>query len=458
MEGIFKKILSVNLTRGLIGEERLPDGWYRHSLGGLGVGMAYLLEDLKSRKPLLDDPIILMTGPLTGNPLPGSSKACLISYFRDARQLRLSTLEGRFPAYLKLAGFDGLVITGRATEPVSLHISQDHSHILNVSSLWGRSTLTLDEAGEGSGHEGSMLAIGPAGENGNPYANLVSDRWVHGGAGMGRDFGLKRLKLVLVEPDSDLERTAEGREIPSSMISYLQKHPKGVPADEIRRSCFGCVKCCGRYDSRDDFLFLEEDIEKLQALMPQWTEASLRLFYRECLKKGLDPLGTAAPVARAGTGENVSKTLECFITQPWKNPEECVDTRSWEEAHLSVQGWYQDEVFEDMQTIPELIERENWAMAKNCLPVCERWEMSPLEMVSFLNEVTGSDYSQQDISGIGGALTREIMTLYRSLGYLPIAPQGLRFCGHRFPSLLRISVESYLAHRAWEKTGFPAMA
>ena len=455
LEGVLRKILSVDLSRGLIGEERLPDGWYREALGGLGVGMKYLLEDIRSKKPILDDPIIVMTGPLTGNPLPGTSKASLISYRRDTSRLRLSTLEGRFPAYLKLAGFDGLVITGKAREPVSLHLSQNHSIILDASPLWGKEVSTFDEDWKESGEEGSILAIGPAGENGNPHANVVSDRWMHGGAGMGRDFGLKRLKLIFVEPDSELTRSSEERGIPSWMISYLKKHLKKNHSDEILRSCFGCVKCCGRYDSGDDLFFLEEDIERLQTLVPQWTREFLRLFYRACLNKGLDPWGTAGPIVQMGSGKDISETLESFIAQPRKGEGDCIDTQPWEEAHLSLQGGYRDEIFENVRTVPELVERENYAVVKNCLPVCERWNMSPEEMVFFLNQVTGSDYSQEDLLAIGDALIREVMNYYHLLGYLPADPKGIRFCGPRFPSLLRAGIGDYLAHRKWEKTGFP---
>jgi aldehyde:ferredoxin oxidoreductase len=455
LEGVFKKIWSIDLSRGLIGEERLPDGWYRDALGGLGVGMKYLLEDVRSKKPLLDDPIIVMTGPLTGNPLPGSSKASLISYRRDTSRLRLSTLEGRFPAYLKMAGFDGLVITGKAKEPVSLHLSQKHSKIHNASPLWGKEVLTLDEDCKGNGEEGSILAIGPAGENGNPCANVVSDRWMHGGVGMGSDFGLKRLKLIFVEPDSELTRSSEERSIPSWVISYLKTHLKKDDSDKIRRSCFGCVKCCGRYEAQDDLFFLEEDIERLQTLVPEWTREFLHLFYRACLNKGLDPCETAGPIAQMGPGKDISETLESFIVQPRKGQGDCIDTQSWEEAHLSLQGWYRDGIFENVRTVPELVEKENWAVVRDCLPVCERWKMSPEEMVFFLNQVTGSDYFQEDLLNIGKTLTQEVMNLYHSMGYLPIDPHGIRFCGHRFPSFLGADIGDYLAYRKWEKTGFP---
>jgi aldehyde:ferredoxin oxidoreductase len=155
------------------------------------------------------------------------------------------------------------------------------------------------------------------------------------------------------------------------------------------------------------------------------------------------------------TGKDISEILESFIAQPRESQGDCIDTHSWEEAHLFLQGWYQDKVFENIQTIPELIEGENWAMVKNCLPVCERWEMSPEEMVFFLNQVTESDYSQKDLLAIGDALIREVMNLYHLLGYLPADPRGTRFCGRHFPSLLRAGIGDYLAHRMWEKTGFP---
>ena len=459
MEGVFQKILSIDLNKGLIGEERLPAIWYRTFLGGLGVGLQYLLEDLGSKRPLLDDPILLMTGPLTGHPLPGSSKASWISYRKDANQLKFGSIEGRFPAYVKLAGFDGLVITGRAREPVRLHLSEKRSQILNASLIWGKDVLALEEDGVGSGKEGSILAIGPAGENGHPFATIISDRWIPGGVGIGQDFGLKRLKLILVEPDSELGQNPGTRGLPSWITSYLKKHLKRIDPGEIRRSCFACVKCCGRYDSKDSLLFLEEDIERFQALMAQGaiqgSKQNLPLFYRECLKQGLEPFRTAESILPLTIQTHVGQTLEAFVTQPRADREDCVNTHSWEEAQLYLQGWYRDEVFEGMQTLSELLEKENWAMVKNCLPVCERWDMTPEEMVFFLNQVTGSDYSQEDLFKIGKNLIDQVMYLYHSCHYSPVDPQGIRCCQRHLPSLLKDQLGNYLKDRKWEKTGFP---
>lgn len=454
MEGIFEKILYIDLNRGLIGEERLPAEWYRHSIGGLGVGIQYLLEDLRSKKPLLDDPIVAMTGPLTGNPLPGTSKASLISYRRDANQLKLGSIEGKFPAYVKLAGFDGLVITGKAKELVGLHLSKKTSKLLNASFMWGKDVDTLEEDWNRDGHEGSILSIGPAGENRNPCASIISDRWINAGVGLGHDFGMKRLKMIFIEPDSELTRDTETRGLPSWITSYLKKHFRRIDSDEVRRSCVGCVKCCGRYDSQDDLLFLEEDVERLQALMPEWSKKNLSLFYRKCLKEGLEPFRTAESIPPLGVETDFQGTLEAFVTQH-RNDQDCINTHSWEEALLYLQGWYLDGVFGNVKTIPELVEKENWAMVKNCLPVCERWDMNPEEMVFFLNQVSGSDYSQEDLLTLGKNLMDQIMHLYRSLHYSPIDPRGIRFCHHRFPPLLQDRLGDYLKDRKWEKTGFP---
>jgi aldehyde:ferredoxin oxidoreductase len=464
LEGVFQKMLRIDLTRGFIGEERLPAGWYRDAIGGLGVGIQYLLEDLRSKKPLLDDPILVMTGPLTGTPLPGTSKASLISYRRDTNQLKLGSIEGKFPAHVKLAGFDGLAITGKARGPVGLHISEKNSKIIDASSMWGKDVLSLEVASLGNEFEGSVLSIGPAGENGNPWASVLSDRWVHGGLGMGQDFGAKRLKTIFVVPDSELAQYPETRGLPSSITSYLKKHFKGTDPEGIRRSCFGCVKCCGRYDPRDDLLLLEEDLGKLQALLSrgsgqgQGAGEDLHLFYRECLKLGLEPVQTAERISPLGGQTNLRKTLEAFVAQPRDDGGDCINTHSWEEAFLNLQGWYRDGIFRNTETIPEIIEKENWALIKNCLPICERWDMNPEEMVFFLNQLTGSDYSQEGLLNLGKYLMDQGMHLYRSLQYSSVDPYGIRFCPHRFPPLLEDHLGEYLRNRKWGQTGFPEKA
>lgn len=210
------------------------------------------------------------------------------------------------------------------------------------------------------------------------------------------------------------------------------------------------------FNPQADLLYVEEEFDKLQGLLPQWSNERLFLFYRECLKLGLEPLEAAEPFSRIGPQEDIEKSMEDFMTHPHRSdPEEAVGTHSWEEAFLSLQGWYRDTVYKDVEDIPDLMEKENWAMMKSCLPFCERWDINVEEMLSFLNEVTGSEYSCQGLLNKSGVLMDQIMDLYRSLNYFPLGPHGIRSCVRSFPPVLRDRLGEYLGGRKWEDSGFP---
>ncbi len=449
LEGVFQRILSVDLNKGVIGEERLPAKWYRDSIGGLGVAVEYLLEDVKSRRPLLDDPFIVMTGALTGYPLPGTSRASLLSYRKGANRLKFGSIHGKFPAYVKMAGFDGFVITGKSERPVGLHLNARGGKIVDASPEWGKDILALEEKEEG---QKSILAIGPAGENGHPYASIVVDRWIHGGGGMGGDLGCKRVKAVLVEPDGELPRNPDRAGLPSRAASYLKNSESGG-SGQTRRSCFGCLGCCGIFNTREDLLYREAEFEKFNALLPEWPKEGLFLFYRECLKIGLEPL-QAAELARDCSPQGQKSIPELINDAGRCDPENRIAARSWEEAVLSLQGGYRDAVFRNVEDLSGLMEKENWALLKNCLPFCEEWDIGIEEMLSSFNEVTGSEVSRQDLFDRSAVLMDRIMNLYRSLDYAPLGPQGIS-SRHPFPSFFRDRLGEYLRGRKWELSGFP---
>ena len=121
-----------------MGEETLPAGWYGNSLGGPGLGLEYLREDLRLRAPLLDDPLIVMAGPLTGLPLPAAAAAAALHFDKSETRLRIWSIPGAWPVFLKLAGYDGLVISGRSTAPVRLSVRANQAGIADASGLWGR--------------------------------------------------------------------------------------------------------------------------------------------------------------------------------------------------------------------------------------------------------------------------------------------------------------------------------
>lgn len=450
-------MLSVNLTEGLIGEERLPEQWYLQKIGGHGVGMEYLLEDMKLKWPLLDNPIIIMTGPLTGSPVPATSKACIISYARESEVLNLGAIEGRFPAYLKLAGFDGLVITGRAEEPVQLLIRKNGSKIIGASGLWGKDIFAAEEDIRGELGEVSTLTIGQAGENANIHASVVSDRFVNAGAGLGRDFGAKTLKSISVEGDGELSIDAGTAGFLASAAEYARRHFHETATEETRRTCFGCTGCCGSYSSQEDILFFGDDVERVQDLLPDMAQESVLKLYKECLRQGIGVFAVARSIADRANDENLHECLDSLLSKAVKeDPENCVNTFSWEEAQLRLHGRYFDDAFRETDTIDALIERENLVMVKNCIPICERWRMSIQDMVIFLNGMTGLDYSPDDLLKVGQDVIRQTMDFYAGISYEARTDQEFTPCTAMLPSVLVKNPKHYIERRGWEATGYPS--
>jgi aldehyde:ferredoxin oxidoreductase len=451
----FQKIIRFDLSRGLIGEERLPGSWYRDYIGGLGLAMQYLLEDLGLRKPILQDPIIVMTGPLTGSPVPATSKAVMLSYRGDTKALRISSIEGKFPAYLKLAGFDGLVITGASQTPVRVFISSKESKIIDASGWWGKDVLETEQEAMKDLRGLSTLTIGPAGEKGNVYAGVISDGFINAGPGMGADFGSKKLKQISLNPDSAFTISSNLKDFLPAVIKYIGEHFSALAENELRHSCFACVKCCGRYHPEGDFAFLEKELEKLRALFPKLSLENLHLYCRECIRQGIDLDTSARAVAGEINDRNVREVIARLGSGHGDGVEECLNTRSWEEAYLFTNQWHRDVEFGETNRISAWVENENLAMVKNCLPLCERWSMPVEDMVLFLNALNGSNYSRNDLLAIGENLICQTMGFYRDSQYRGPSDQETGPCRKMLPSLLVKDLRGYLYTRNWRETGYP---
>ena len=455
MPGVLQRVLYVDLASRQIGEERLPLEWYRESLGGHGLAIRYLMEDLRLKNPVLQDPILIMTGPLTGYPLPGASKASLLSYRQDTRTLKLSSLGGMFPAYLKHSGFDGVVITGKAKEPVWLQLKAGENRILSALDLWGLDVFTTEERVKGAWSEVSTLTIGPAGENGHLWATLVIDRFINTGVSLGGDFGRKFLKAVAVEADGENIDDAGADGFLAAAMDYIEGQKISFSSGENRRSCLGCVGGCGLYRAEEGVAFFADELERLKGLLPQLTWDQVHYFYQECLRQGLEFYMSAKSVGRGVSGWNLREGLDHFARNTKDCGEGCFNTRSWGEAQLNVHRWYADEAFRRVRTLAGLVERENLAMVRNCLPCCERWNMSLKEMVYFLNRTGTWAYTPEDLLCLGERIIRQTMAFYQSLNYGAIKVQRDQSCNRLLPSILGEHSQDYLRLRGWADTGYP---
>ncbi len=203
--GYMGKILRVDLTQGQITEETLDEDILKKYLGGVGIGAYYLYNEVAPGVEWSDPAncLILASGPLNGVRMAGSG--CFSVTTKGALTCggTSSQANGFFGAYLKFCGFDGIVIKGKAENPVYLYIQDGHAELRDAGHLKGKTTwetesLIKQELGK-TKREMSVFGIGPAGENLVRFAGIIGDEG-HAAAhnGTGAVMGSKNLKAVAV--------------------------------------------------------------------------------------------------------------------------------------------------------------------------------------------------------------------------------------------------------------------
>ncbi|MEK7849169.1 MAG: aldehyde ferredoxin oxidoreductase family protein [Chloroflexota bacterium] len=199
--GYTGKVLRVDLSSGRMATEEPPENFYRRYFGGEGLVAYYLLKELPPGvDPLTpQNKLIFAAGPLTGVPVGGcgrhsvGGKSPLTGGFGEAEA------GGYWGAELKMAGFDAIIVEGRAERPIYLFIHDGQAELRDARHLWGLKTLECQDAiRQELGDPGVKVAqIGPAGENLVRFACVVNDLDAFAGrTGMGAVMGSKNLKAV----------------------------------------------------------------------------------------------------------------------------------------------------------------------------------------------------------------------------------------------------------------------
>ncbi|MBM3518916.1 MAG: hypothetical protein FJX56_13860 [Alphaproteobacteria bacterium] len=199
-------ILRVDLNARTVTREALPpEKDLRKYLGGIGLGLLYLLREAppsgKTTDP--DVPLIFMNGPLTGTPALNSSDVSIVSYhFCTPYSAAIGHTHGFWAARLRLAGHQGIIFNGRAARPTYLWIDDDKVEFRDASHLWGQDTRETERRIKvelGDDKEISVACIGPAGESGIAGAMIKNDRNHGAGKGsLGTAMGSKNLKAIAV--------------------------------------------------------------------------------------------------------------------------------------------------------------------------------------------------------------------------------------------------------------------
>jgi aldehyde:ferredoxin oxidoreductase len=195
--------LRVDLSTGKITREPTVDK-YGDVLGGSGLGYKVLWEEVPAGVKPFDpaNKLVFATGPLAGTGVPCNGRTTITTIFPSCWPTPLvgsGHMGGQFAAQLKYAGYDGLIIEGKAERPVWLFIRDDKVELRDARHLWGQGIrrATEDICRE-TGAETVVAAIGQAGEKLAPLS-LVMNSVSHSAGGVGGVMGAKNLKAVAVQ-------------------------------------------------------------------------------------------------------------------------------------------------------------------------------------------------------------------------------------------------------------------
>lgn len=205
--GYTGRILHVDLTSGKLEIENPPESFYRKYIGGSAMGVYYILQKINGKiDPLGPENVMtMMVSVLTGAPISGQSRMTTNAISPLVDGIGDSQSGGFFPAELKFSGFDGVVFTGRAPEPVYLWIKDGQAELRPAGHLWGKTTeeaedILKEELGD---PKVEIAQIGPAGEKLVRLAAIINmANRANGRTGMGAVMGSKNLKAVAVRGSS----------------------------------------------------------------------------------------------------------------------------------------------------------------------------------------------------------------------------------------------------------------
>jgi len=297
-DGYTHKVLRVDLTTEKVSTEPLNMDYAKQFIGGKGLGARYLFDELKpGTDPLSPENVLTVwTGPAVGTFVPLTSRYVLVTKSPLTGAFLDSYAGGYFGPEVKYAGFDGLIIKGKAKKPVYLWLTDGKGEIRDAKNLWGKDTYKTEElVRKETGEKAARVAcIGPAGEKLGLISSVTSDLTRNAGrGGTGAVFGSKNLKAIAARghlgvevPDMDsfltmtkemvqkdvlenpdhagmitdgtpilVDLSNDGGILPTRDWSTgVFEGSKGINSDAIKtrvlvrkKACFDCAIACGSY-------------------------------------------------------------------------------------------------------------------------------------------------------------------------------------------------------------------
>ncbi len=278
MKGSFGKYLDVDLTRGKCSEYAIPNAWRELLLGGKGIAARLLLEELPERVDPFgpENLLVFATGPFQGTGVAGGGRHAVLAVSPKTGAVADSYVGGYFGHELGRSGYDGIIVRGRAQEPVILTLLDGKPEIVPAGDLWGCGTGETETALVERHPRSRVSSIGPAGERLVSQACLISDRnRAAGRPGLGAVMGSKLLKAVVVRGHLDkplhdpdrfaLERAEHVKSYQSEGWQGFGKYGTGrglvwlsdqgiLPTDNFREGTFDRAEAIGGDRMHDTIL------------------------------------------------------------------------------------------------------------------------------------------------------------------------------------------------------------
>ncbi len=240
MKGLNGKLLRINLSTGDISKENIPESVAEKFIGGRGLATKYLYDELPTGVDPLgpENKLIFASGPLTGTSAPTGGRYMVVTKGPLNGAIASSNSGGFFGKEFKTAGYDLIIIEGKAENPVYIWIKDEVAEIRDASDLWGKNThettdLLLEKVGDG---KAKVACIGPAGEKLSRIACVINDKHrAAGRTGVGAVMGSKNLKAVVVRGTGKVELAdPDGfREAQKAAMGKIKDNPttgQGLPA------------------------------------------------------------------------------------------------------------------------------------------------------------------------------------------------------------------------------------
>lgn len=203
MHGFTGQILHVDLTNQTLTTETPPESFYRDYIGGSLMGLYYLWKHTPQGADALspENTLTFATSAPTGLPVSGQSRCTVTCKSPSTGGVADSQAGGFWPAELKFAGYDAIVVRGASESPVYLSIINGEAKLHDATHLWGKPTYEVDEMlkAELDDKKIEIAQIGVAGEKLSNFAaimNMANRAW--GRTGVGAVMGSKKLKAIVV--------------------------------------------------------------------------------------------------------------------------------------------------------------------------------------------------------------------------------------------------------------------